>query len=91
MLLASFHLPAQSVSNQNNQAETETLRLTSSISRLSDYNADVIGYYLNKPLYLADFNIHNLKKDINTPLYAIDPKSPSDIENNAAQEYLALK
>lgn len=91
LLLASFHLPAQSVSNQNNQAETETLRLTSSISRLSDYNADVIGYYLNKPLYLADFNIYNLKKNINTPLYAIDPKSPSDIENNAAQEYLALK
>lgn len=91
LLLTLYHFSTQPVFSQNSSIVTETLRLSSSVSKLADYNANIIGYYLNKPLYMGDFNIHNLKQDINAPIYTIDPKSPAEIENNAAQEYLSIK
>lgn len=91
VFLASYYFSTLSAFSQNSPTVTETLRFSTSVSKLADYNAEVIGYYLNKPLYMGDFNIHNLKQDINAPIYAIDPKSPSEIENNASQEYLSIK
>lgn len=79
------------LSAQTNNTTADMLKFTASVSNLSDYYAEVIGYYLNRPLYVGDFNIHNLKQDINAEIYTIDPKSPAEKESNAQQEYLSVK
>lgn len=91
LLLAPYIFSSQTISGQTNTTINESLKFSTAVSKLTDYYSEVIGYYLNRPLYVGDFNIHNLKQDINTAIYAIDPKSPAEKENNAQQEYLSAK
>lgn len=91
LLLAPYIFSSQTISGQTNTTINETLKFSTSVSKLTDYYSEVIGYYLNRPLYVGDFNTHNLKQDINAAIYAIDPKSPAEKESNAQQEYLSAK
>ncbi|SHF21529.1 hypothetical protein [Dysgonomonas macrotermitis] len=81
-------IPAQ---GQTGQTASETIRFTTAVTDLRNHYHEILSYYQNRPVYMADFNIQILNQNPENAIYFIEPKSPAEDNQIPSQNYLSVK